>query len=105
MRTVLKLVQLTSLLPLSKKVRLDNIRAIIERVVRSLEKNPQLLGNIVTSVTKGIANVLSSVTSSLGTVVQVVDQVGNIVQKLLNSAGQVCARRFQFQCIVIAGSD
>jgi hypothetical protein len=84
-------------------VRLENVRAIIEKTLNTLENNPQILDRLLSTVDNtvntvgGVANtalqpggVISQTVNSLGqTVTRTVDAAGNIVEKTLDNTGGV----------------
>ncbi|RYZ41235.1 MAG: hypothetical protein EOP49_29035 [Sphingobacteriales bacterium] len=84
-------------------VRLDNVRAIIERTLTTLENNPQIVDRLLESVDNtvntvgGVANtallpggVISQTVNTLGQTVQrTVDATGNIVEKTLDNTGKI----------------
>lgn len=85
------------------KVRLDNVRDIIDRTLTTVDRNPQILTQLLKSVDNAVdtvgdvadtalqpGGVLSEVVNAAGqTVRTVLDQGGNIVQQTLGTAGQV----------------
>lgn len=89
------------------KVRLDNVAAIIDRTLTTVDRNPQLiekaLGTVDNAVNTvgGVANtalqpdgVVSRSVDSLGrTVVQTVDSAGNTIEQTLGSDGKVVSQR------------
>jgi len=89
------------------KVRLDNVNSIIDRTLTTIDRNPQILERLLTSVDNtvntvgGVANtalqpggVLSQTVNTLGqTVTRTLDTTGNIVEKTLNSSGGVLSQR------------
>lgn len=89
------------------KVKLDNVAAIIDRTLTTIDRNPQILEGLLRSVDNtvntvgGVANtalqpngVLSQLTNSLGQTVQrTVDTTGNLVVKTLDSTGNVVNSR------------
>lgn len=94
-------------------VRLDNVRAIIERVLQTVDNNPQILSGLLNTVNTtvgtvgGVANnavntvggvasgllqkgqVLDLAGSGLTELSRTVDASGNIVHRLRNSSGQL----------------
>ncbi len=88
-------------------VRLDNVRAIIERTLQTLENNPQLVDRLLQTVdntvnTVGdIANtalqpggVISQTVNTLGQTVQrTVDAAGNIIEKTVDNTGRILTSR------------
>lgn len=95
----IKGVQATALLV----VRLENVRAIIEKTLTTLENNPQLVDRLLQTVDNtvntvgNIANtalqpggVISQTVNTLGQTVQrTIDATGNIVEKTLDRSGKV----------------
>jgi hypothetical protein len=95
----LKGVQATALLV----VRLDNVRAIIERTLTTLDNNPQLVDKLLSTVDNTVNTVgqvantalkpgglLSQTVNTLGQTVQrTLDATGNIVEKTLDTGGKV----------------
>jgi hypothetical protein len=89
------------------KVRLDNVAAIIDRTLTTIDKNPQIIERLLATVdntvnTVGdVANtalqpggVISQTVNTLGqTVTRVVDQTGNIVERTIDTAGRVVNER------------
>lgn len=83
------------------KVRLDNVNSIIDRTLTTIDRNPQILERLLTSVDNtvntvgGVANTalqpggfLSQTVNTLGqTVERTLDKTGNIVERTLNSSG------------------
>ena len=94
-------------------VRLDNVRAIIERTLQTLDNNPQIISGLLSSVDNtvgtvgGVANnavgtvggvassllrdgqVLDLARSGLTLVTETVDGQGQTVRRVRNSAGQL----------------
>lgn len=84
-------------------VRLDNVRAIIEKTLQTVNDNPQLVEQLLKTVDNtvntvgGVANnalqpggVLSQTVNALGQTVQkTLDTTGNIVEKTLDTTGKV----------------
>jgi hypothetical protein len=95
----IKGVQATALLI----VRLDNVRAILDRTLTTLDKNPQLVERLLQTVDNTVGTVgdvantalqpggvISQTVNTLGqTVTQTVDMAGNIVEKTLDKTGKV----------------
>jgi hypothetical protein len=89
------------------KVRLDNVNSIIDRTLTTIDRNPQILERLLTSVDNtvntvgGVANtalqpggLLSQTVNTLGQTVQrTLDTTGNIVEKTLNASGGVLNQR------------
>ena len=85
------------------KVRLDNVASIIDRTLTTIDRNPQILERLLTSVDNtvntvgGVANtalqpggLLSQTVNTLGQTVQrTLDTTGNIVEKTLDTTGKV----------------
>ncbi len=68
------------------KVNLTNVARIIDRVLTTIDRNPQIVSNLVT----GLNNLLSSTLNQVGQTVQrFVDSTGNIFEKVLDSAGNI----------------
>jgi len=84
-------------------VRLENVRAIVERTLTTIENNPQIVERLLESVDNtvntvgGVANtalqpggLLSQTVNTLGQTVQrTVDATGNIVEKTLDNTGRL----------------
>jgi hypothetical protein len=84
-------------------VRLDNVRAIIEKTLETLDNNPQIVDKLLSTVdntvnTVGqVANtalqpggIISQTVNTLGqTVNRTLDATGNIVEKTLDTGGKV----------------
>ena len=84
-------------------VRLHNVRAIVERTLNTLDKNPQIIDQLLRTVDNtvntvgNIANtalqpggVISQTVNTLGQTVQsTLDATGNIVEKTLDQTGKV----------------
>jgi hypothetical protein len=99
----IKGVQATALLI----VRLDNVRAIIERTLTTLENNPQLVDRLLSTVDNAvntvgtIANtalqpggVISQTVNTLGQTLQrTVDATGNIIEKTLDNTGRILSSK------------
>lgn len=99
----IKGVQATALLV----VRLENVRAIIEKTLTTLDNNPQLVEQLLKTVDNtvntvgSVANtalqpggVISQTVNTLGQTVQrTLDETGNIVEKTLDQAGKVVNTR------------
>lgn len=67
-------------------VCLENVRAIIERVLTTIDNNPQIL----TSLLSTVGNLLAQTVNQLGqTVLRTVDSVGNIIERTLDRNGAV----------------
>lgn len=99
----IKGVQATALLI----VRLDNVRAIIDKTLTTLDNNPELVDRLLQSVENtvntvgSVANtalqpggVISQTVNTLGQTVQrTVDATGNIVEKTLDTSGKLVNNR------------
>lgn len=99
----IKGVQATALLI----VRLDNVRAIIEKTLETLNNNPQLVEKLLSTVDNtvntvgNIANtalqpggVISQTVNTVGQTVQrTLDATGNIVEKTLDTAGKAISSK------------
>jgi hypothetical protein len=99
----IKGVQATALLI----VRLDNVRAIIEKTLTTLAENPEIVDRLLSTVdntvnTVGdIANtalqpggVISQTVNTLGQTVQrTIDATGNIVEKTLDNTGKILSSK------------
>jgi hypothetical protein len=77
-------------------VRLNNVAAIIDRTLTTLDRNPGVLTGLVSSVGGTLENItapgglLSQTVNTLGQTVQrTVDTTGNIVERTLDTAGNV----------------
>ena len=84
-------------------VRLDNVRAIIDKTLTTLDNNPQLVDRLLQSVDNTVNTVgdvantalqpnglLSQTVNTLGqTVNRTLDATGNIVEKTLDNTGKV----------------
>lgn len=85
------------------KVRLDNVANIIDRTLTTIDRNPQILERLLTSVDNTVntvggtlntalqpGGVLSQTVNTLGQTVQrTLDTTGNIVEKTLDTTGKV----------------
>ncbi|KAJ3291693.1 hypothetical protein HK104_005884, partial [Borealophlyctis nickersoniae] len=68
------------------EARLKNVYRILARTLDTLDKNPNILSDLV----KAVDGLLSSVTNTLGQIVQtVVDATGNILQKTVDETGKI----------------
>ena len=99
----IKGVQATALLI----VRLDNVRQIIDKTLTTLDKNPQLVEQLLKTVDNtvntvgGVANtalqpggVISQTVNSLGqTVTRTVDTAGNLLERTVDQTGKVLSSR------------
>jgi hypothetical protein len=65
---------------LALTVRLGNVVAAVDRVMDSLDRNPNLLADVITSLT----NLLSTVLNGTQVVQRLVDSLGNIVVRVLD---------------------
>ena len=88
-------------------VRLDNVRAIIDKTLTTLDNNPQLVTQLLQTVDNtvntvgSVANtalqpggVLSQTINTLGQTVQrTLDTTGNIVEKTMDTAGKVVSTK------------
>lgn len=95
----IKGVQATALLI----VRLDNVRAILDRTLTTLDNNPQIIDRLLQTVDNTVGTVgdvantalqpggvISQTVNTLGqTVNRTVDAAGNIVEKTLDNTGKV----------------
>jgi hypothetical protein len=95
----IKGVQATALLV----VRLDNVRAILDRTLTTIDNNPQILDRLLETVDNtvgtvgSVANtalqpggVISQTVNTLGqTVTHTLDATGNIVEKTLDNTGKI----------------
>lgn len=63
-------------------VRLDNVRAIIERTLQTLDNNPQLLSGLLKSVDSTVGTVGGVANNAVGT-------VGNVANRALPTVGTV----------------
>lgn len=89
------------------KVKLDNVAAIIDRTLTTIDRNPQILEGLLRTVDNtvgtvgNVANtalqlngVLSQITNTLGQTVQrTVDTTGNLVERTLDTTGKVVGSR------------
>jgi hypothetical protein len=89
------------------KVKLDNVAAIIDRTLTTIDRNPEILERLLQSVDNtvgtvgNVANtalapggVLSQTVNTLGQTVQrTLDTTGNIVEKTLDTTGKVVNQR------------
>jgi hypothetical protein len=70
-------------------VCLDDVRAIIERTLDTLDRNPNLLSGLLSAVT----GLLSQTVNALGqTLVRVVDSTGQILERTLDASGTVLSQ-------------
>lgn len=68
------------------KINLTNVARVIDRVLTTIDRNPQIVSNLVT----GLSNLLSSTINQAGQTVQrFVDTLGNIFEKVLDNAGNI----------------
>lgn len=88
-------------------VRLDNVRAIIEKTLTTLDNNPQLVTQLLNTVDNAVNTVgdvantalqpgglLSQTVNTLGQTVQrTIDATGNIVEKTLDTGGRVLSSK------------
>lgn len=88
-------------------VRLDNVRAIIEKTLETLDKNPQIIDRLLQTVDNtvgtvgSVANtalqpggVISQTVNTLGqTVTHTLDATGNILEKTLDTTGKVLSTK------------
>ena len=88
-------------------VRLDNVRAIIEKTLTTLENNPQLVDRLLSTVDNAVntvgdvantalqpGGVISQTVNTLGQTVQrTVDATGNILEKTLDNTGKILSTR------------
>lgn len=88
-------------------VRLDNVRAIIDKTLTTLDNNPQLVDRLLSSVDNAVntvgdvantalqpGGVISQTVNTLGQTVQrTLDATGNIVEKTLDTTGKVLSTR------------
>ncbi len=84
-------------------VRLDNVRAIIEKTLETLDKNPQIIDKLLSTVDNTVKTVgslantalqpgglISQTVNTLGqTVEHTLDATGNIVEKTLDKTGKL----------------
>jgi methyl-accepting chemotaxis protein len=89
------------------KVRLDNVAKIIDRTLTTIDKNPQILERLLTSVDNTVSTVgsvansalqpggvLSQTVNTLGQTVQrTLDTTGNLVEKTLDTTGKIVNQR------------
>lgn len=89
------------------KVRLDNVNSIIDRTLTTIDRNPQILEKLLTSVDNAVGTVgniantalqpggvLSQTVNTLGQTVQrTLDTTGNLVEKTLDTTGRVVNQR------------
>lgn len=89
------------------KVKLDNVAAIIDRTLTTIDRNPQILERLLTSVDNAVGTVgsvantalqpggvLSQTVNALGQTVQrTLDTTGNIVERTLDTTGKVVNSR------------
>lgn len=77
-------------------VRLDNVAAIVENTLDTIDKNPQIITGLLSAVGNllgSVAGILNSTLNALGQVVQtVVDTAGNIISQTLDTAGKVVSQ-------------
>lgn len=67
------------------KVRLDNVAAIIERVLKTIDENPQILEQI----TRGVSSAVNNVSEGAG---EAVGEVGKGVGDTVNQAGEAVGK-------------
>jgi len=74
---------------LELQVRLGTVAQIVSRALDTVDKNPNLLNNLV----KAVGGVLNSVVNTLGqTVSSLVTETGQIVQKVVGETGQILSQ-------------
>lgn len=88
-------------------VRLDNVRAIIEKTLTTLDNNPQLVDRLLNTVDNAVntvgdvantalqpGGVISQTLNTLGQTVQhTVDATGNILEKTLDNTGKIISTK------------
>jgi len=77
------------------KVRLDNVAAIIDRTLTTIDRNPQLLERLLDSLDNTVDTVGGVADTALqpgGVVSQTVNQLGQTVQTTVSTTGQVVER-------------
>jgi hypothetical protein len=88
-------------------VRLDNVRAIIEKTLETLNNNPQLVTQLLSTVDNAVntvgdvantalqpGGVISQTVNTVGQTVQrTLDATGNIVEKTLDTGGRVISSK------------
>lgn len=88
-------------------VRLENVRAIIEKTLETLNNNPQLVTQLLSTVDNAVntvgnvantalqpGGVISQTVNTLGQTVQrTLDATGNIVEKTLDTGGRVLSSK------------
>lgn len=87
----IKGVQATALLV----VRLDNVRAIIEKTLQTLDNNPQLvtqLLNTVDNTVNTVGNVANTALQPGGVISQTVNTAGQTIQRTLDATGNIVER-------------
>lgn len=80
----IKGVQATALLI----VRLENVRAIIEKTLETLDKNPQIIDKLLTTVDSTVSKTLNTV----GNVANTALQPGGLLSQTVNTLGQTVQR-------------
>lgn len=73
-------------------VRLDNVRAIIEKTLTTLENNPQLVDRLLQTVdntVNTVGNVANTALQPGGVISQTVNTVGQTVQRTLDATGNI----------------
>jgi hypothetical protein len=76
-------------------VRLDNVRAIIERTLQTLDNNPQLVDKLLSTVdntVNTVGNVANTALQPGGVISQTVNTLGQTVQRTLDAAGNIVER-------------
>lgn len=68
--------------------RLDNVARIVNRTLDTLDRNPNLLSNLVAAVGQAVHQIAAFVLNG-NAVVQLVDQAGNILQAVYDTAGKL----------------
>jgi len=87
----IKGVQATALLV----VRLENVRAIIEKTLTTLDNNPQLVERLLQSVdntVNTVGNVANTALQPGGVISQTLNTVGQTVQRTLDATGNIVER-------------
>lgn len=77
------------------KVRLDNVNSIIDRTLTTIDRNPQILERLLTSVdntVNTVGNVANTALQPGGVLSQTVNTLGQTVQRTLDTTGNIVER-------------
>jgi ElaB/YqjD/DUF883 family membrane-anchored ribosome-binding protein len=71
------------------KVRLEQVRAILDKALSTIGENPEILQSLVRTVNRTLGQVGQTANEAVG---QVADQVGSLLEESVNEAGQTVQR-------------